>query len=843
MTVNRTTLLDLPLPVTGTESGTWGDTTNNGLTQYTDIAIAGMNSLTSANFTAGALTIANTLGDSSATNIAAGSAQYATIKVSSLAVNSTITAPGSNRSYRIINADATYSLTIKASGQTGVTFLPGQTGVVAFNGTDYVIVGVVGAGTATDNAVARFDGTTGEILQSSGVTIDDSNNVSGVAQLNITTLDATNIEVTNIKAKDGTAAASIADSTGVITVTAAPVMSALTASQAVFTTAGKALTSNAITGTGNVVMSASPTLTGTVSAAAATLSSDLTLNGGTANGVVYLNGSKVATSGSALTFDGSNLATTGNMTVNGTNGYNVQVSGGNAYRMYATANDLVFRSVTAGSDVMTLAYDGNVGIGTSSPNARLTIGDGSITYKNSSASTSTVRELFNYVNTTVSSATANGLSVGFRTSDSFPNRGASVRMLQTGNSDAGGDASSIISFFTYSNGIDNGAERMRLDSSGNLGLGVTPSAWDVGSVKALQIAGGNFVGDTAGTYRARVVANGYFDGGWKYQQDNYATQYAQNSADGAHTWFTAPSGTAGNAISFTQAMTLDASGNLGIANTSPSTFGKFVMQVAGTTTPTNATNVGPSSLNLYAASNGSSTDCTTGIFGWQASTPGIGSGIGFVRENGGDWGTQIRFYTHPTATSNIGDITERARITSGGDLLVGTTSQITSEKFGVDSGSGASGKFKGGNTANVTLDLWNPATSGDNIFVAFRTETAETTRGTITYNRAGGLVAYNTTSDYRAKDIIGPVQNPGATIDVLKVYEGKMKGATQSRPMLIAHEAQEHTPYAVTGEKDAVNDDGTPKLQQMDVSSLVPLLLAEIQSLRQRVATLEGTQP
>jgi len=524
MTVNRTTLLDLPLPVTGTESGTWGDTTNNGLTQYTDIAIAGMNSLTSANFTAGALTIANTLGDSSATNIAAGSAQYATIKVSSLAVNSTITAPGSNRSYRIINADATYSLTIKASGQTGVTFLPGQTGVVAFNGTDYVIVGVVGAGTATDNAVARFDGTTGEILQSSGVTIDDSNNVSGVAQLNITTLDATNIEVTNIKAKDGTAAASIADSTGVITVTAAPVMSALTASQAVFTTAGKALTSNAITGTGNVVMSASPTLTGTVSAAAATLSGNLTLSGGTANGVLYLDGSKVATSGSALTFDGSNLATTGNMTVNGTNGYNVQVSGGNAYRMYATANDLVFRSVTAGSDVMTLAYDGNVGIGTSSPNARLTIGDGSITYKNSSASTSTVRELFNYVNTTVSSATANGLSVGFRTSDSFPNRGASVRMLQTGNSDAGGDASSIISFFTYSNGIDNGAERMRLDSSGNLGLGVTPSAWDVGSVKALQIAGGNFVGDTAGTYRARVVANGYFDGGWKYQQNNYATQ-------------------------------------------------------------------------------------------------------------------------------------------------------------------------------------------------------------------------------------------------------------------------------------------------------------------------------
>jgi hypothetical protein len=214
MTINRTTLLDLPLPVTGTESGTWGDVTNNGLAQYVDIAVAGMNALTSSDFTAGALTISNTLGTSAATNIAAGSAQYATIKVSSLAQNSTITAPASNRSYRIVNADSTYNLTIKASGQTGITFLPGQTGVVAFTGTDYEVVGVVNAASSTDNAVPKFDGTTGQIIQNTGVTIDDSNNVSGVAQLNATTADLTNIEVTNIKAKDGTSAGSIADSIG-----------------------------------------------------------------------------------------------------------------------------------------------------------------------------------------------------------------------------------------------------------------------------------------------------------------------------------------------------------------------------------------------------------------------------------------------------------------------------------------------------------------------------------------------------------------------------------------------------------------------------------------------------
>jgi hypothetical protein len=158
MTINRTTLLDLPLPVTGTESGTWGDVTNNGLTQYLDIAIAGRTALTSANFTAGALTISTTEGDSGATNIAASSAQYATLYVSSLAANSTITAPSSNRAYRVINADSTYTLTVKASGQTGVTFPVSTSGTVVFNGTDYQIVDTFSTLLNVDNL--RLDGNT-----------------------------------------------------------------------------------------------------------------------------------------------------------------------------------------------------------------------------------------------------------------------------------------------------------------------------------------------------------------------------------------------------------------------------------------------------------------------------------------------------------------------------------------------------------------------------------------------------------------------------------------------------------------------------------------------------------
>lgn len=158
MTINRTALLDLPLPVTGTETGVWGDITNNGLTEYLDVAIAGRTALTSADFTAGALTISTTEGNASGTNLVASSAQYATIYTSSLAVNSTITAPSSNRAYRVVNADATYTLTIKASGQTGITFPPSTSGVVVFNGTDYVLLGTYANIFNVDNL--RLDGNT-----------------------------------------------------------------------------------------------------------------------------------------------------------------------------------------------------------------------------------------------------------------------------------------------------------------------------------------------------------------------------------------------------------------------------------------------------------------------------------------------------------------------------------------------------------------------------------------------------------------------------------------------------------------------------------------------------------
>jgi len=143
------------------------------------------------------------------------------------------------------------------------------------------------------------------------------------------------------------------------------------------------MTSNAITGTGNVVMSASPTLTGTISAAAATLSGNLTLSGGTANGVVYLNGSKVATSGSALTFDGTNLGV-GN--INSTGSIDLNKSGAspaigfrrsNTYEAYITSVSGGGLEFQVGSGLLykvNIDALGNLGIGTT--NSSTTVGVG-----------------------------------------------------------------------------------------------------------------------------------------------------------------------------------------------------------------------------------------------------------------------------------------------------------------------------------------------------------------------------------------------------------------------------------------------------------------------------------
>jgi hypothetical protein len=160
--------------------------------------------------------------------------------------------------------------------------------------------------------------------------------------------------------------------------------------------------------------------------------------------------------------------------------------------------------------------DGFVGIGTSSPAYKLDI----------RGSTDT-----SYLNIT-STADANNTTLRFGTD-------ATAAFIN-----ATGGSSGTLQLRTY------GTTRATLDPSGNLGLGVTPSAWS--AITALQVKNAFFGGASNSAY---LGANAYYDGSvFKYIATGFANRYQQDS-DG-HLWFTAPSGTAGDTITFTQAMTL-----------------------------------------------------------------------------------------------------------------------------------------------------------------------------------------------------------------------------------------------------------------------------------------------
>ena len=176
MTVNYTTNLALGQPVTGTESGTWGDDVNNAVTSYLDIAIAGGLAIT---VTTADVTLTLTQGTSSATNIGSTTAQYAILNVSgAMTAARNLILPSSSRQYVINNAcTGGFLLTVKGSATTGVTMVNGEKAHVFWNGSDYAKVSNSQGGAGTFSSITNTGLTSGRVVYSTagGLETDSAN--------------------------------------------------------------------------------------------------------------------------------------------------------------------------------------------------------------------------------------------------------------------------------------------------------------------------------------------------------------------------------------------------------------------------------------------------------------------------------------------------------------------------------------------------------------------------------------------------------------------------------------------------------------------------------------------
>ncbi len=301
-----------------------------------------------------------------------------------------------------------------------------------------------------------------------------------------------------------------------------------------------------------------------------------------------------------------------------------------------------------------------------------------------------------------------------------------------------------------------GSEKIRLDNNGNVGIGTSSPSFKL---------------DVTGTLRS--TGEGRFDNGINLKTATLNYVYFDD------------------AVSFTrngtgERMRIDTSGNVGVGTSSPNER----MTIASSTSA--------SYLQICDSSTG--TTSGDGLF--------IGSFNGAAeiktKEN-----NVLQFGTNNT---------ERARIDSSGNLLVGKTTSSTSTGAGLV----LYGQSTISGYGRIDYVKTNSGTNTANEFSYNGTPV-----GTITYSNTA--TAYNTSSDYRLKNTIAPMTGALAKVATLKPCTYKWNADGSDGEGFIAHELQAVVPQCVTGEKDAVDAEGNPVYQGIDTSFLVATLTAAIQ--------------
>ena len=467
--------------------------------------------------------------------------------------------------------------------------------------------------------------------------------------------------------------------------------------------------------------------------------------------------------------------------------------------IFSDANDMYFN--TGNVNRMYIANGGNVGIGNTGPTYRLDV---------SSADTTAG---LGYAMRIRANATAAGGAFQFTDSGATAQWGFLAATATAVTLDASG--ASVLAFRTNSN------ERMRILSDGNVGIGTSSSTAKVTiSQSAGSVAGGQLVVKDP-SYSGVALVQGGSGEGYLWNTANNYLSIATNNAE---------------------RIRILAGGNVGIGTDTPTykleVFGSpaWMRNFAGTpSSPTETQDWPVSAFNI----------ASYGDFSLQTM-------LAFTLPNDGNyflgydvWNFKLDQTASSTTSAGVSGMqfggpgylafmpgtSEKARITSGGALLVGTTAPLA------------------GNTSNeykTTVDgLWPLTLNANNRGLLIRQSAASsgiyayfeynggTNNGQISWS--GGTTSYVTTSDARVKKNIVDAPDAGALIDAIKVRSWDFKVDDMHwRYGMVAQELLPIAPEAVTVPEEE------DKMMGIDYSKLVPMLIKEVQSLRARLALLEG---